>query len=122
MTNGRGSGTRDCLFCKVIAKEIPGQIVHEDDELVAFRDINPQAPLHVLIVPRRHIATLNDLAPADDGLVGSMFRRAAVLAKEHGYADRGYRTVFNCNREAGQSVFHIHLHVLGGRALTWPPG
>jgi histidine triad (HIT) family protein len=112
----------DCLFCKVIAHEIPGQIVHEDDQLVAFNDINPQAPLHALIAPRRHIATLNDLRPDDDALVGSMFRLAASLAKQHGYADRGYRTVFNCNREAGQSVFHIHLHVLGGRGLTWPPG
>ena len=122
MTNGHGPGTRDCLFCKVIAKEIPGQIVHEDDELVAFRDINPQAPMHVLIVPRRHIATLNDLVALDDALVGSMFRLAAGLAAQHGYADSGYRTVFNCNREAGQSVFHIHLHVLGGRTLAWPPG
>ena len=112
----------DCLFCKVIAREIPGQIIYEDDTLMAFTDINPQAPLHALIVPRRHIATLNDLEPEDDGLVGSMFRRAAALAREHGYAERGYRTVFNCNREAGQSVFHIHLHVLGGRPLTWPPG
>ena len=112
----------DCLFCKVIAGEIPAQIVHEDEELVAFRDINPQAPLHVLVVPRRHIATLNDLQPADDALVGSMFRRAAALASDDGYGERGYRTVFNCNREAGQTVFHIHLHVLGGRPLTWPPG
>jgi histidine triad (HIT) family protein len=112
----------DCLFCKVVAREIPAQVVFEDEELVAFRDINPQAPLHVLIVPRRHIATLNDLEAGDDQLVGSMMRRAAALAREHGYADRGYRMVFNCNREAGQSVFHIHLHVLGGRALTWPPG
>jgi histidine triad (HIT) family protein len=112
----------DCLFCKVISREIPAQLIHDDPELVAFKDINPQAPLHALIVPRRHIATLNDLQPGDDGLVGSMFRVAAALAKEHGFAERGYRTVFNCNREAGQSVFHIHLHVLGGRALTWPPG
>jgi histidine triad (HIT) family protein len=112
----------DCLFCKVIAREIPGQIVFEDDELVAFRDINAQAPLHVLLVPRRHIATLNDLQASDDALVGSMLRRAAALAAEHGYADRGYRTVFNCNREAGQSVFHIHLHLLAGRGFTWPPG
>ncbi len=112
----------DCLFCKVIAREIPGQIVFEDDELVAFRDINPQAPLHLLIVPRRHVATLNDLQPGDDVLVGSMFRRAAALATEHGHAERGYRTVFNCNRDAGQTVFHIHLHVLGGRSMTWPPG
>lgn len=112
----------DCLFCKIIAGTIPASLVHQDDELVAFSDINPQAPLHALIVPRRHIATLNDLTPDDDGLVGSMFRRAAALASERGYADRGYRTVFNCNREAGQTVFHIHLHVLAGRGLTWPPG
>ena len=112
----------DCLFCKVIARDIPGQIVREDDDLVAFKDINPQAPLHVLIVPRRHIPTLNDLGPGDDALVGSMFRMAAALAREHGYAERGYRTVFNCNEGAGQSVFHIHLHVLAGRGLTWPPG
>ena len=112
----------DCLFCKIIAGQIPGTIVYQDDELVAFKDIDPQAPLHVLIVPRRHIDRLNDLAAADDALVGSMVRRAAALAKEGGYADRGYRTVFNCNREAGQSVFHIHLHLLAGRGLTWPPG
>jgi histidine triad (HIT) family protein len=112
----------DCLFCKIIAGQIPGSIVYQDDEMVAFKDIDPKAPLHVLIVPRRHIASLNDLTPADDGLVGAMHRRAAALAKEHGYADRGYRTVFNTNREAGQSVFHIHLHLLGGRTLTWPPG
>jgi histidine triad (HIT) family protein len=112
----------DCLFCKIVAGQIPAGIVHQDDELVAFKDINPQAPLHVLIVPRRHIASLNDLAAGDDALVGSMLRRAAALATEHGYADRGYRTVFNCNREAGQTVFHIHLHLLAGRALTWPPG
>ena len=112
----------DCLFCKIIAGQIPGRFVHEDHEIVAIRDINPQAPLHVLVVPRRHIASLNELAPEDDALVGSMFRRAAALAKEHGYSDRGYRAVFNCNREAGQSVFHIHLHLLAGRGLTWPPG
>ncbi|MBM3819159.1 MAG: histidine triad nucleotide-binding protein [Acidimicrobiia bacterium] len=112
----------DCLFCKIIAGQIPGAIVHQDDTLVAFTDINPQAPLHVLIVPRRHIASLNDLASEDDGLVGSMLRRAAALAKEHGYDQRGYRTVFNTNREAGQTVFHIHLHLLAGRPLAWPPG
>jgi histidine triad (HIT) family protein len=112
----------DCLFCRIVAREIPVTPIYEDDDLVAFTDINPQAPLHALIVPRRHIATLNDLQGGDDALVGSMFRRAAALAKEQGYAERGYRTVFNCNREAGQSVFHIHLHVLGGRSLTWPPG
>jgi len=112
----------ECLFCKIIGGQIPGTLVYQDDQLVAFKDINPQAPLHALIVPRRHIATLNDLSPADDALVGSMFRAAAALAKEHGYADRGYRTVFNTNAEAGQTVFHIHLHLLAGRALRWPPG
>lgn len=112
----------DCLFCKIIAGQIPGIFVHQDDTMVAFRDINPQAPLHVLIVPRQHIATLNDLAAEDDGLVGSMLRRAAALAMEHGYGERGYRTVFNTNREAGQTVFHIHLHLLAGRGLGWPPG
>jgi histidine triad (HIT) family protein len=112
----------DCLFCKIIGGQIPGNIVFQDDQLLAFKDINPQAPLHVLIVPRRHIATLNDLTPADDALVGSLFRAAAALAKEHGYAERGYRTVFNTNREAGQTVFHIHLHLLAGRPLSWPPG
>jgi histidine triad (HIT) family protein len=112
----------DCLFCKIVAGEIPAKIVHQDDQLIAFSDINPQAPLHVLIVPRRHIATLNDLAPGDDAVVGAMFRAAAALAKEHGHADRGYRTVFNTNRDAGQTVFHIHLHLLAGRPLAWPPG
>jgi histidine triad (HIT) family protein len=112
----------DCLFCKIVAGEIPGKIVHQDDQLIAFSDINPQAPLHVLIVPRRHIPTLNDLAPDDDAVVGAMFRAAAALAKEHGHAERGYRTVFNTNRDAGQTVFHIHLHLLAGRPLAWPPG
>ena len=112
----------DCLFCKIIGGQIPGNIVFQVDQLLAFKDINPQAPRHVLIVPRRHIATLYDLTPADDALVGSLFRAAAALAKEHGYAERGYRTVFNTNREAGQTVFHIHLHLLAGRSLSWPPG
>jgi len=112
----------DCLFCKIVAGQIPGSIVYEDRELVAFKDINPQAPVHVLIVPRRHIETLNDLRLEDDALVGSMVRCAAALAKKSGFSDRGYRTVLNCNREAGQTVFHIHLHLLAGRSLTWPPG
>jgi histidine triad (HIT) family protein len=111
-----------CLFCRIAAGEIPAALVHQDDELVAFKDTNPQAPLHVLIIPRRHIATLNDLASSDDALVGAMFRTAAAVAAAHGYAERGYRTVVNCNRDAGQTVFHVHLHLLAGRALTWPPG
>ena len=112
----------DCLFCKIISGEIPGAIVYQDDRLIAFKDINAQAPMHVLVVPRRHIATLNDLGPEDDALVGEMTRRAAAIAKEHGHSDRGYRTIFNCNAGAGQTVFHIHMHVLGGRRLGWPPG
>jgi histidine triad (HIT) family protein len=112
----------DCLFCKIIDGQIPGKFVHQDDQVVAIQDINPQAPLHVLIIPRRHIATLNELTPNDDALVGSMHRVAAALAKEHGHSDGGYRTVFNTGREAGQSVFHIHLHLLAGRGLAWPPG
>jgi len=112
----------DCLFCRIVTGEIPGTIVYEDKDLVAFKDVNPQAPLHVLIVPRQHIATLNDLRVQDDTLVGSMQRCAAALARKHGYTDRGYRTVFNTNKEAGQSVFHIHLHLLAGRGFSWPPG
>lgn len=111
-----------CLFCKIIAGEIPSARVYEDDRLFAFKDINPQAPLHVLVVPKRHIATLNDLSAGDDELVGSMVRAAAKIAKDHGVDGPGFRTVFNCNAQAGQTVFHIHLHVFGGRVLSWPPG
>ena len=112
----------DCLFCKIIAGQIPGKFLHQDDQLVAIADIDPQAPLHALIIPRKHIATLNDLAPGDDALIGAMHRAAAALARQHGYDERGYRTVFNTHRGAGQTVFHIHLHLLAGRGLTWPPG
>ena len=112
----------DCLFCKIIAGEIPGTFVYQDDQLVVLNDINPQAPMHLLVIPRKHIASLNDVGTADDALVGSMLRRAAALAGQHGYDQRGYRAVFNTNREAGQTVFHIHLHVLAGRGFTWPPG
>jgi histidine triad (HIT) family protein len=112
----------DCLFCKIVNREIPGSIVYEDDRVLAFNDINPQAPMHVLLVPKRHIATLNDLTPGDDEIVGELARRAAAIAKERGIAAGGYRTVFNTNRDAGQTVFHIHLHLLGGRSMQWPPG
>jgi histidine triad (HIT) family protein len=111
-----------CLFCKIAAGEIPSKRVHEDDELLAFEDIKPEAPVHILIVPRRHISTLNDLQSGDDALVGSMLRRAALIAKERGISESGYRTVMNFNSHAGQTVFHIHLHLLGGRRLSWPPG
>jgi histidine triad (HIT) family protein len=110
------------LFCRIISGDSPAKLLHEDDRIVVIQEINPQAPLHVLVIPRKHIPTLNDLSPEDDALVGEMFRRAAAVAAEHGTAERGYRTVFNCNRQAGQSIFHIHLHVLGGRPLGWPPG
>ncbi len=112
----------DCLFCRIIAREIPGAIVYEDDRVLAFNDINPQAPTHVLIVPKRHMATLNELTESDDGLVGEIVRRAAAIAQERGLAAGGYRTVFNTNRDAGQTVFHVHLHLLGGRTFHWPPG
>lgn len=111
-----------CLFCRIIAGDIPARKIYENDHLIAFADINPQAPLHCLIVPRQHIATLNDLSEDDDGIVGEMVRRAAKIAREQGYADEGYRTVFNTNGGAGQTVFHIHLHLLAGRRFSWPPG
>jgi histidine triad (HIT) family protein len=113
---------QNCLFCKIIAREVPGSIVYEDDRVLAFNDINPQAPTHVLVVPKRHIASLNDLAPDDDEIVGELVRRAAAIAADRGIADSGFRTVFNTNRGAGQTVFHIHLHLLGGRSMHWPPG
>jgi histidine triad (HIT) family protein len=112
----------DCLFCRIIAREIPASIVYEDDHVLAFNDINPQAPTHVLVVPKRHIATLNDLTAGDDQVVGELVRRAAAIAGERGIAAGGFRTVFNTNRDAGQTVFHIHLHLVGGRSLGWPPG
>ena len=111
-----------CLFCKIIAGEIPSSKVYEDDRLFAFDDIHPQAPMHVLVAPKQHIATLNDLSASHDDLVGAMVRTGAQIAKDRGFDGPGFRTVFNCNAQAGQTVFHIHLHVLGGRALTWPPG
>jgi histidine triad (HIT) family protein len=111
-----------CIFCRVIEGSLPSRRVYEDQRLVAFHDVNPKAPLHVLVVPREHISTVNDLGAQHDALVGEMIRRAGLIAAEHGYGDRGYRTVLNCNGDAGQSVFHIHLHLLAGRRLTWPPG
>ncbi|HEY6543688.1 MAG TPA: histidine triad nucleotide-binding protein [Dokdonella sp.] len=110
------------LFAKIIRREIPADIVHEDDEVLAFRDINPQAPVHVLFIPKRPIATLNDLGEVDAALVGKLVLAASRWAKQQGFAEDGYRVVMNCNRDGGQTVFHIHLHLLAGRALQWPPG
>jgi histidine triad (HIT) family protein len=112
----------DCLFCKIINRDIPATIVYEDDRVLAFNDLNPQASTHVLVVPKRHVATLNDLTADDDAMVGELVRRAAAIASERGISAGGFRTVFNTNRDAGQTVFHIHLHLLGGRSLGWPPG
>lgn len=111
-----------CLFCRIAASEIPSDVVYEDDDVIAFNDINPQAPTHVLIIPKRHISTLNDVTTDDEGVIGSLVRRAAIIAASLGHADAGYRAVLNCNAAAGQTVFHIHLHLLAGRPLTWPPG
>lgn len=112
----------DCLFCKISAGDIAAELVYEDDTVVAFRDINPQAPLHVLVIPRMHIPTINDMEPAHAEIVGRLYLAAAAIARNEGVADDGYRTVMNCNEQAGQTVFHVHLHVLGGRRLKWPPG
>ena len=112
----------DCLFCNIINKEIPSDFIYESDSVLAFNDINPQAPTHVLIIPRKHIATLNDLKSEDRELVGEMHMVAQQIAGERNLSESGYRTVFNCNDTAGQTVFHIHLHLLGGRNLVWPPG
>lgn len=112
----------DCLFCAIAAGDIPATVVYQDDRLLAFEDINPQAPTHLLVIPRRHIATLNDVQPADRDLLGEMVHRATALAAGAGHDAAGYRLVMNCNAAAGQTVFHIHLHLLAGRTLGWPPG
>ncbi len=112
----------DSIFGKIARGEIPADVVYEDDDLVAFRDLSPQAPTHILVIPRKPIPTLNDMAPEDAELVGKLFLAAARVARQEGIADSGYRTVVNCNAAAGQTVFHLHLHVLGGRPMQWPPG
>ena len=112
----------DCIFCRIAAREMKARVVAETDDLVAFHDVNPQAPVHVLIIPRKHVSTLNDLTAGDEAMVGKMFLLAKEVARSEKVDQSGYRTVFNTNRDAAQSVFHIHLHVLGGRAMAWPPG
>ena len=110
------------IFDKIIAREIPADIVFEDEHVLAFRDIHPQAPVHVLFIPKRPVPTLNDLGAGDEAVVGRLAMAAAAYAKKEGFAEDGYRVVMNCNRDGGQTVFHIHLHLLAGRAMHWPPG
>jgi len=112
----------NCLFCRILAQEIPAEIIHEDDRTAVIRDINPQAPSHLLVIPREHIESLDEASQRDEALLGHLLRVAARVANEAGLADSGYRTVINNGEGAGQSVFHLHVHVLGGRALSWPPG
>ena len=112
----------DCLFCKIISGQIPANIIYQDEHVIAFDDINPQAPQHKIIIPRQHISTLNELVNVDKEIIGHLFQSAAKLANELGLADDGFRLVTNCNKNGGQTVFHIHIHLLGGRQLTWPPG
>ncbi|MCW8327962.1 histidine triad nucleotide-binding protein [Photobacterium sp. SDRW27] len=112
----------DCIFCKIASKAIPSNLVYEDDQIVAFRDNDPQAPTHILIIPHQHIATINELDTANNALISHMILTATKLAKDLSLSDDGYRLVWNCNRQGGQAVFHIHLHLLGGRRMQWPPG
>ena len=112
----------DCLFCKILSGDVPADIVYESETAVAFRDIHPHAPSHVLIIPRKHVATINALETDDAQLVGELFLAAKQIARQEGIAERGYRVAMNCNAAAGQTVFHLHLHLLGGRDLRWPPG
>ena len=111
-----------CLFCRIVEKKIPSKTVYEDDNILAFEDLTPQAPLHILVIPKKHISTSLDIENDDHELIGQMFQAANRIAKEKGVADKGFRLVMNCNREAGQTVFHIHLHLLAGRPMHWPPG
>eukprot|EP01013_Petalomonas_cantuscygni_P025948 TRINITY_DN48096_c0_g1_i1.p2 TRINITY_DN48096_c0_g1~~TRINITY_DN48096_c0_g1_i1.p2 ORF type:complete len:146 (-),score=4.52 TRINITY_DN48096_c0_g1_i1:183-620(-) len=112
----------DCLFCKIRDGKIPAKILHRDEVCIGFEDVSPQAPVHFLVIPQKHIPTVNDIEVEDQSTIGHMYGIAARLAKERGVADDGYRLVMNCNAEAGQTVYHIHLHVLGGRPMRWPPG
>ena len=112
----------DCLFCKIISGDIPGDIVYQNEHVLAFNDISPQAPTHILIIPKKHISTINDIDVSDAELVGQLYLAAKAIAQQQGFAEQGYRVVMNCNEGAGQTVFHIHLHLLAQRSFTWPPG
>jgi histidine triad (HIT) family protein len=112
----------DTIFSKIVRREIPADIIYEDDEVLGFRDLNPQAPVHVLFIPKQPLATLNDATPEQATLLGKLLLAAATYAKQEGFAEQGYRTVINCNEDGGQTVFHIHVHLLAGRRMHWPPG
>ena len=112
----------DCLFCQIIEGDIPADIVFENDDVLAFRDVNPKAPTHILIIPRKHISTTNDLTENHELVMGRLFSAAKIIATQEGVSDDGYRMVVNCNENAGQTVFHIHMHLLAGRSMSWPPG
>jgi histidine triad (HIT) family protein len=114
--------SQDCLFCEIVQGKRPATILHQTERVIAFKDIRPQAPIHLLVIPKEHIATLNDIAPEHQDLIGELFVVAKEMAQKLGVAEKGYRTVFNCNRAAGQDVYHIHLHLLAGRQFYWPPG
>lgn len=114
--------SQDCIFCKIINDDISAEVVYRDDKVIVFNDLNPQAPTHCLVVPVEHIPTINDLQPEHNELLGHLFQTAKKIAADRGFHDDGYRVVMNCNRGGGQTVYHIHLHVLGGRKMIWPPG
>jgi histidine triad (HIT) family protein len=114
--------SQNCIFCEIAEGKRAATIVHQTEKVIAFKDIRPQAPIHILVIPKEHIPTLNDLTPAHQDLIGELFLVAKELAQQFGIAEQGYRTVFNCNRDAGQDVYHLHLHLLGGRQFYWPPG
>ncbi len=118
----KGLMVSDCLFCKIISGEIPSEKIYEDEQVYVFHDIGAQAPHHFLVIPKKHISTLNDVNNDDAALIGKLTLTASKIAKELGFADEGYRVVMNCNEQGGQAVYHIHLHCLGGRSLSWPPG
>ncbi len=112
----------DCIFCKIVNGDIPADILYQDEDVLAFRDLSPQAPVHFLVIPKKHIATINDIQPDDAALTGQLFLTAKMLAKQEGMDESGYRCVMNCNDDGGQTVHHIHLHVMGKRQMSWPPG
>jgi len=112
----------DCIFCKIARKEIPSEVVYEDDEMIAFKDLNPQADVHILFIPKKHIASMNDISGEDARVMGNILLKIKEIAGQNGVSEGGYRVVINCNKDAGQEVFHIHVHLLGGRKFAWPPG